>query len=76
MEDFKYNILAVDDEPFNLESIQRTFRNIYSVYVTTSPMEALKIFKNENIHLVIADQRMPDMLGTELLNRMRAMGSK
>ncbi|GAB4370034.1 MAG: response regulator [Calditrichia bacterium] len=66
-----YNILAVDDELINLEALQRTFRNLYRLFTTTSPHEALQIFKSEEIHLVIADQRMPEMNGTELLGMMK-----
>lgn len=67
----RYNLLAVDDEPHNLDSLQRTFRSQYQLFTTTSPAKALKIFKQQDIHLVIADQRMPEMHGTELLQKMR-----
>ncbi len=70
---YPYTILAVDDEIYNLEAIQRTFRKKYQVYITPSPQEALEIFRKESIHLVIADQRMPEMLGTELLAEMKAI---
>lgn len=68
---YQYTVLAVDDEIFNLEAIQRTLRNRYQVLTTTSPREALKIFTDEKVHLVIADQRMPEMPGTELLGKMK-----
>ncbi|MEJ2633955.1 MAG: hybrid sensor histidine kinase/response regulator [Calditrichia bacterium] len=68
---YRYNILAVDDEIFNLESIQRTFHNLYQVFTTTSPREALEIFRTENIHLIIADQRMPEISGVELLEQIK-----
>jgi signal transduction histidine kinase len=68
---YHYNILAVDDEIYNLEAIQRTFRKLYQVFITPSPQEAIRIFQQEPIHLVIADQRMPEMLGTELLARLK-----
>ena len=67
----QYTILAVDDEPFNLDALKRTFRKSYKVLTTTSPDEALQLFTSRDIHLVIADQRMPGMTGTELLSRMR-----
>jgi two-component system sensor histidine kinase/response regulator len=69
--DHKYTILAVDDEKLNLESIQRTFRKEYNLFITTSPQEALKIFRDQKIDLIIADQRMPEMTGTELLLLMK-----
>ena len=69
--DRKYTILAVDDERLNLESLQRTFRKEYTLFTTTSPIEALEIFKKNKIDLIIADQRMPEMTGTELLLQMK-----
>jgi len=66
-----FTILAVDDEIYNLESLQRTLRGDYRVITTTSPSEALKIFQSEPVQLVIADQRMPEMTGTELLEKMK-----
>ncbi|MFZ0391527.1 MAG: response regulator, partial [Calditrichia bacterium] len=71
MGSYNYNLLVVDDELYNLEAIERTFRNQYQVFSTTSPREALQIFKQENIHLIIADQKMPEMTGIELLEQMK-----
>lgn len=66
-----FTILAVDDEIYNLESLQRTLRGEYRVLTTTSPSEALQLFQSEPVQLIIADQRMPEMTGTELLERMK-----
>lgn len=66
-----YTILIVDDEPVNLESLERTFHKDYQVFSTTSAGKALNIFRRENIHLIIADQRMPEMTGIELLEKIK-----
>ena len=66
-----FTILAVDDEIYNLESLQRTLRGEYRVLTTTSPSEALRLFQAEPVQLVIADQRMPETTGTELLEKMK-----
>ena len=63
----KTNILAVDDEIFNLETLKRTFRKDYNVFTASSGSEGLDIISNEEIHIVISDQRMPVMTGTEFL---------
>ncbi len=67
----KYTILAVDDEFYNLESLRRSFHRDYNVIVTTSPKEALDIYRQEKIDMVIADQRMPEITGIELLEKMK-----
>jgi len=68
---YPYNILVVDDERINLESLQRSFHGDYRIFATTSPLEALEIFKTNDIHLIIADQRMPEMTGVELLEKIK-----
>lgn len=66
----KTNILAVDDEIFNLETLKRTFRNEYNIFTAASGKEGLDILNNEDIHIVISDQRMPIMSGTEFLKNV------
>ncbi len=68
MEDLK--ILAVDDESANLHKLRRTFAGRFPVLTAGSGREALDLIGvNEGIAVIIADQRMPDMTGVELLRR-------
>jgi len=62
-------LLCVDDEEYVLNSLTRTFRN-YPLRVLTalSGAAALKIMETEPVRVVIADQRMPGMTGTDLLS--------
>ncbi|MFC1825303.1 response regulator [Thermodesulfobacteriota bacterium] len=60
-------ILCVDDEQVVVDVLYNTFINNYKVKTANSGEEALKIFNEEDICLVITDQRMPEMGGTELL---------
>jgi serine phosphatase RsbU (regulator of sigma subunit) len=61
-------ILVVDDEIANLQKLRRTFVHRYPVLSASSGKEALDlVYKNENIAVIIADQRMPDMSGIDLL---------
>ena len=62
-----YTILAVDDEPANLRMLERLFRRDYRVLTANSGEEALTILLKENVSLIITDQRMPGMSGTEML---------
>jgi len=69
MKRYKHNILVVDDEPHNLESLRRTFRREYIVFAAVGGEEGLSIVQQEEIALIITDQRMPGMTGIELLER-------
>ncbi len=61
------NVLYVDDEENNLNSFKASFRRYFSVFTALSAQEAEHILINEDIHVLITDQRMPETLGTELL---------
>lgn len=63
----KANILYVDDLQANRILFQATFERDYNILLAESAMKALDILKKENIQVIISDQRMPDMVGTELL---------
>jgi len=69
----KAKILLVDDEERILRSLGMLLRLQYQVFTTTDGNEALQILKREKIHLIISDQRMPIMNGSELLRQAREM---
>ena len=62
-----YNILQVDDESQVLRALERIFRREYSVFSATNGRDALAIMEQNDIALIITDQRMPGMSGIELL---------
>jgi signal transduction histidine kinase len=63
----KPRVLYVDDLPINLKLFEATFGKDYEVILTESPDEALKILEEKEIQVLVSDQRMPGMSGTELL---------
>src|SRR5262245_47890354 len=63
----KHTILAVDDEPANLRMLERLFHREYRVLTAGSGEEGLDLLKQETVSLIISDQRMPGMTGTEML---------
>ncbi|KOY85008.1 hypothetical protein AD998_01580 [bacterium 336/3] len=65
--DFTPNILYIDDEESNLRIFKINFKRHYNVFVTTEIKEAREILEKNNIHLIITDQKMPEMTGTEFL---------
>ena len=69
----KGHILLVDDEPENLDGLEALLVSEgYEVSASTSPHEALEMVKGRPVDLIISDQRMPLMLGTELLSAVKA----
>lgn len=61
------NILYVDDEMNNLISFRALFRLRYNVFIAERGKDAIKILEENDIHIIITDQRMPEMTGVELL---------
>ncbi|HXI75218.1 MAG TPA: response regulator [Pyrinomonadaceae bacterium] len=64
-----YKIMIVDDEPANLRTLLRLFRQEYQVITAESGAEALTLLQQHDVALMISDQRMPQMTGTELMKK-------
>ncbi len=63
-------MLVVDDEPDNLDLLYRTFRREFQVFRAESGVAALEVLTQEGeVAVIISDQRMPEMKGTEFLSR-------
>lgn len=65
----KHPILIVDDEPEILFSLVNLLRRDFEVHTAESGSEALEILRRQPIHVVMTDQRMPQMSGVELLKQ-------
>ena len=67
-------IMVVDDEPANLSALSAVLEERYNVLTALDGQEALEIIKNledpGSLRLVISDQRMPRMTGTELFENL------
>jgi serine phosphatase RsbU (regulator of sigma subunit)/CheY-like chemotaxis protein len=69
-EEIKLKLMVVDDEPDNLALLYRTFRREFDVVKAESAIEALKYLDEQGeMAVIISDQRMPEMLGTEFLSK-------
>ncbi len=65
-------LLCVDDEEYVLNSLSRAFRGQpYRLVTAMSGAEALEVMEREPVRILITDQRMPGMAGTELLGRVK-----
>jgi response regulator RpfG family c-di-GMP phosphodiesterase len=65
----RYKLLYVDDEESNLRIFKMTFKRHYDIFTAISGQEAIKILHQEAIQLIITDQKMPEMTGTEFLEK-------
>ncbi|CAN1212832.1 histidine kinase [Tumidithrix helvetica PCC 7403] len=67
----KPKLLIIDDEADNLDLLHRTLYKDYKVLKASNGLEGLEILsKEDNIAVIISDQRMPMMTGTELFSRV------
>lgn len=72
MNESENNILLVDDEDNILNALKRLLRKEgYRLFSATSGIDGLAILKSNDIHLVICDQRMPDMSGIDFLAKVK-----
>ncbi|WP_316833676.1 response regulator [Pedobacter nutrimenti] len=61
------NILYVDDEVHNLNAFKASFRRNFNVFTAESAKDAIAILSQQEINIIITDQRMPVMTGIEFL---------
>ncbi|WP_018610026.1 ATP-binding response regulator [Uliginosibacterium gangwonense] len=65
-------LLLVDDEENILSSLRRLLRKEgYRLLCATSGQAGLEILKQEKVDVIMSDQRMPHMIGTEFLRLTR-----
>ena len=74
-QDEKQTVLIVDDEENNLQLLKRTFRGKYNLLTATNGVEALRVVKEhgDKIALIVSDQKMPEMEGTDFFKQVREM---
>src|SRR5262249_12065549 len=63
--------LVVDDEEEILTSLRGLLRTEFNLHTAQSGEEALEIMRRNVIHVILTDQRMPQMTGVELLREAR-----
>jgi class 3 adenylate cyclase len=66
----EYNVLYVDDEVNNLNSFRAALRRHYNVFTAVSGEEGIEIISKNDIHVVVTDQRMPNMTGVQFLQHI------
>ena len=70
-------ILFVDDEKSVLKSLNRLFFDEdYQIFMADSGKEGLEILKEKEIHVIVSDQRMPEMQGVDFLIASKEVSPK
>jgi YesN/AraC family two-component response regulator len=72
MSENQHTILCLDDERNILQSLKRLLRREgYNLLLASSGEEAFGLLEENDVHLIISDQRMPQMSGTEFLAKVK-----
>jgi diguanylate cyclase (GGDEF)-like protein/PAS domain S-box-containing protein len=67
-------LLLLDDEENIIRSLTRLLRRDgYKIISATSAREAFELLGRHHVQVVISDQRMPDISGTEFLSQVRGL---
>lgn len=65
-------LLLIDDEENILRALKRTLRkDNYNILTCTNAQQAFELLALNNVHVIISDQRMPGMTGTEFLKKVK-----
>ena len=72
----KPKLLFVDDEQRVLNSMRIMFRRDFDLYLACHGDDALKIIQDQDIDVIVADHRMPQMTGVEVLSRVRVLSPR
>ena len=64
-------LLVVDDEPEVCDSVYHLLHRSYTVLRATSAAEAVELMAEHEVEIIMTDQRMPEMTGLEMLQRVK-----
>jgi response regulator RpfG family c-di-GMP phosphodiesterase len=67
----KHCLLVVDDEPDVCDSVHDLLRHDFQVLKAPSAAEGARLMAENEVHIIMTDQRMPNITGVELLKNMR-----
>jgi DNA-binding NtrC family response regulator len=68
----RHCLLIVDDEPHVCDSVADLLRREFRVLKANSAAEGCRVMQQEEVHIVMSDQRMPLITGVELLTKIKS----
>jgi len=67
----KHTLLVVDDEADVCDSVHDLLRREFKVLRAKNADEGFKLMRENEVHIIMTDQRMPKVTGVELLSQIR-----
>lgn len=67
----KHTLLVVDDEPDVCDSVHDLLRREFKVLRARNAEDGIKLMRENIVHIIMTDQRMPKVTGVELLAQVR-----
>ena len=68
----RHCLLIVDDEPHVCDSVHDLLRREFRVLKANSAQEGYQVMQEEEVHIVMSDQRMPQITGVEMLTKVKS----
>jgi response regulator RpfG family c-di-GMP phosphodiesterase len=68
----KHCLLVVDDEADVCDSVHDLLRREFRVLKAKSAAEGCKLLQDNEVHIIMTDQRMPQTTGVEMLTKVRS----
>lgn len=64
----EHTVLLVDDEPHIISALRRVLQELpVTILSASGGAEALQLLKKQKVHVIISDERMPHMAGSDFL---------
>lgn len=67
----KHTLLVVDDEPDVCDSVHDLLRRDFRVLRASCAQDGYRLIQEEEVHIIMTDQRMPRITGVELLAKVK-----
>lgn len=71
LEQYKTQVLLLHSEQSTLDSLSTGFNERYSVHMATSGIEALNVFTETPVHVIVSAQDLPGMSGLDALREAK-----
>ncbi len=72
----KMKLLAIDDEPSILRILSLTLKEHFDVTTASSAVEGLKLMEEVSFDIILTDEQMPEMNGSEMIKLLRKRGDR